>query len=668
MEIEMKRMVMFFLLGSLFFEPSSYAKVDPGEVQDVLKQFGKEHPKLNKMINGFLSRFDRLLKLEKQSDSPIVKDLPSIDPSTQPVVETGVDEPSKDPQVANAQDTSGSDKPLQSASELDTPPQIPAEVVADFENKVKNYNYQKDLHGYLQKINHDEGFLIENLTDFDVEVSIKTRTVEELDEIRDNEKVKKVTSEQVEFIDIPAHYIHVYENDIKRRISKVKIVNNDDLFLNPKWTLDGKIELQIDTAQDQFFLYQKYPFKFDARTKLFSIEDIVAEQKKVDEINERIKKENEQIRKDNPGLSEADLKKKFKPSKSNFKKSYNANYEKFIKDFKSEGLDFVKAQEHLQELYDKNNFSEILKRNPNILQEEPKIPLITHHIWLTNPAKPSDMFDRYVKWMENTAKFNKTKDGWKHFLWIQSKDLLPEFVERISQNPDITIMEIDENFKQEMTNRTEYEDALSRLKFGMSSDILRLEILKKYGGIYLDTDYEAFQSFKGINTMYNFYAGLEPVSNYICNAIIGASPNHPVILKMIELIKKNYNQETRAGYMIKKDPKTKEPLRDPNNPTRLLEDGGTTIYVTGPYVITLATTLAAGQEGMTDIIFPSPIVYPIVKGLVGPQSFDDILKEYGSARPQSFGVHYWEGSWVTGDVAAAKAKPVNTPKQTAPAA
>ena len=96
-------------------------------------------------------------------------------------------------------------------------------------------------------------------------------------------------------------------------------------------------------------------------------------------------------------------------------------------------------------------------------------------------------------------------------------------------------------------------------------------------------------------------------------------------------------------------------MRDPKNPTRLFEDGGTTIYVTGPYVITLAVALAAGQEGMTDIIFPSPIVYPIIKGLVGPQSFDAILKEYGSARPQSFGVHYWEGSWVAGNVAAAKA-------------
>lgn len=610
-ENEMKRILVFSLLGSLFVGTALYARVDPLKLENDLMELKKEHPNFSRDVNRFLFRLKRYV-------TPLYNETTSNNiPQSEPVVEVDVGGSSETQNAASTQDTTGSDKPLQSASELDIPNKIPDEVVADFEKKVENYNYQKDLYGYLQKINHDEGFLIENLTDRDVEVAIKTRIVEVTDEIRDKEKVAKVTSEQVEYIDIPAHYIHVYENDAKRRISKVKINNYDDLFLNPKWTLDGKIELQVDTEQDQFFLYQKYPFKFDARTKLFSAEAIAAD-------------------------------------KTNFKKNYNGNYEKFVKDFKNEGLDFVKAQEHLQELYDKNNFTALLEKNPNILYEEPKIPLITHHIWLTNPSNPSNMFDRYIKWMENTIKFNKTRDGWQHFLWIQSKDLLPELVERISQNPDITIMEVDEAFMKEMTNKDAYQDALSRFKFGMSSDILRLEILKKYGGIYLDTDYEAFQSFKGINTMYNFYAGLEPVSSYICNAIIGASINHPVILKMIELIKRNYNQDTRPDYMIKKDPKTKEPMRDPKNPTRLFEDGGTTIYVTGPYVITLAVALAAGQEGMTDIIFPSPIVYPIIKGLVGPQSFDAILKEYGSARPQSFGVHYWEGSWVAGDVAAAK--------------
>lgn len=489
------------------------------------------------------------------------------------------------------------------------------EKLKNIQQNLKSYDFQGDLYGYIQKLNTQHGFLIQNKTDQQIDVIVKTREV--------NPQNKKIKSILEEYITIPGDYFYVYANDAKRRLLDVKLDKYSKYYINPKWTIDGNIEFSIDTEPDNLFLYKLHGYYFDSEHKLFSEQEIKDE------------------------IDELKSKGKFKNNYSSFKWNYNDSYKYISNVFKKhEGLDFVKAQDLFQDLYDKNNPEALITQNPNILNEEPKIPLITHHIWLTNPDNPKNMDEDYIKWMENSIKLNPVKDGWQHFLWIQSKDLLPDLVNRVARNKSIIIKELSEDILSKMVNRTEFEDALyNRHKFGMASDILRVELLNIYGGAYFDTDYEALQSFKGLLTMYNFIASQEPMSHFLCNAFLAASPNHPVLKKMIELIKRNYNQDTRPYYMKRKDSNNQIMFDEKGN---LSENTWTTILVTGPSMVTIAIASAIGQEGMMDIILPPDLIYPVKRDLYGPQGFNKILGELESSKPTAFGVHYWLGSWSKG--------------------
>ena len=485
----------------------------------------------------------------------------------------------------------------------------------NIQQNLKSYDFQGDLYGYIQKLNTQHGFLIQNKTEKQVDVVVKTREIDT--------KNKKIKSILEEYIAIPGDYIYVYDNDAKRRLLDVRLDKYSKYYINPKWTIDGNIEFSIDTEADNLFLYKLHSHYFDSEYKLFT--------------EQEIKDEIDQLKASG----------KFKSNYSSFKWNYNDSYKYISNVFKKhENLDFVQAQELFQDLYDKNNPEGLIDQNPNILNEEPKIPLITHHIWLTNPDNPKNMDEDYIKWMENSIKLNPVKEGWQHYLWIQDKKLLPDLVKRVARNKSIIIKELSEDILSQMVNRAEFEDALYvKHKFGQASDILRVELLNIYGGAYFDTDYEALQSFKGLLTMYNFIASQEPMSHFLCNAFMAASPNHPVLKKMIDLIKRNYNQDTRPYYMKRKDSNNQIMFDEKGN---LSENTWTTILVTGPSMVTIAIASAIGQEGMTDIILPPDLIYPVKRDLYGPQGFNKILGELESSKPTAFGVHYWLGSWSKG--------------------
>lgn len=466
------------------------------------------------------------------------------------------------------------------------------------------YNFQADLRGYIQKINTQNGFLIQNNTNENMYVVVKTREMEN----------NIIQSEKEEYIWIPKNYIHVYENDDKKFVVDVYFKKKSKYYINPKWTIDNNIEFIIEKKSDNLFLYKFYPYSFDSSHKLFSEKEIE------DEIN--------------------DLKfsGKYKNFFSSFKWKYNDLYKYVYNIFeKYEHINFSDFQNRLQAIYDENAPEKLINRNPAILNESHKIPLITHHIWLTNPDNPKNMEEDYIRWMENSIKHNPIKDGWQHYLWIQDKKLLPDLVKILAQNNSIIIKELTEDVLSQIDNRIEFENALYiKRKFGMASDILRIELLNIFGGFYMDTDYEALQSFKGLAKMYHFIAAQEPMSHFVNNAFLASVPHHPIIKKMIEFIKRNYNQDTRPEYMKIKN--------DENG--QFSESVWTTILVTGPFMTTLAIANAIRQENMVDIILPPDLIYPVKHGLTGPQDFGQVLGEYEKAPPTAFGVHYWRKSWV----------------------
>ena len=84
--------------------------------------------------------------------------------------------------------------------------------------------------------------------------------------------------------------------------------------------------------------------------------------------------------------------------------------------------------------------------------------------------------------------------------------------------------------------------ALGQKNWALAADAIRVIVLEKYGGIYLDTDMELLKPLADL-TQYEFFAGYE--STAWCNtAVIGAAPHHPIIARLLQRYKKRAAAQT----------------------------------------------------------------------------------------------------------------------------
>lgn len=131
------------------------------------------------------------------------------------------------------------------------------------------------------------------------------------------------------------------------------------------------------------------------------------------------------------------------------------------------------------------------------------IPKKIHYIWLGGKTKPSLAIACINSW----------------------KRTLPDY-EIIEWN--------EENLNlQKLCKESRFLDACVRLKlWAFASDWLRLYILYKEGGIYLDTDVEVLKSYNELlaNIM---FIGLEK-DNYIGTGVIGAEKDNQTIKKLLD--------------------------------------------------------------------------------------------------------------------------------------
>jgi len=100
--------------------------------------------------------------------------------------------------------------------------------------------------------------------------------------------------------------------------------------------------------------------------------------------------------------------------------------------------------------------------------------------------------------------------------------------------PDYEIIEWnEENF--DINSNRYVKEAYEAKKWAFVSDYVRLWALKKYGGIYLDTDVEVFRDFEKF-LKHGFFSGFE---NYLgtlspITAVMGAERNHVFIAKLLD--------------------------------------------------------------------------------------------------------------------------------------
>lgn len=157
-------------------------------------------------------------------------------------------------------------------------------------------------------------------------------------------------------------------------------------------------------------------------------------------------------------------------------------------------------------------------KSPDIENDQNlKIPKKIHQIWL-GPKKIPKV---YVKFSETWKNLHPT---WEYKLWTEE---------------DIR--------EWKFATKELFDEASS---YQEKSDILRYEILNKYGGLYVDFDYAALQKFDNLHYLYDFYGGIERNGVYyvVPNSIIGSKPNNQILIETLSQIKLNWNSQQIKDY------------------------------------------------------------------------------------------------------------------------
>lgn len=142
------------------------------------------------------------------------------------------------------------------------------------------------------------------------------------------------------------------------------------------------------------------------------------------------------------------------------------------------------------------------------------IPKIIHQIWLGNRELPK-LYKAYSKtWLKHNP-------GWQYKLWTDQ---------------DVN------NWKGKFYLKDLYDKAYTAQE---KADILRFNIIYRYGGVYADTDIECLKSFDSLSNQYDFFSP-GPIS------VLASKPNNPIFLKVFDRIRKNWHVVEEA-FMKKKE-------------------------------------------------------------------------------------------------------------------
>ncbi len=123
------------------------------------------------------------------------------------------------------------------------------------------------------------------------------------------------------------------------------------------------------------------------------------------------------------------------------------------------------------------------------------IPKILHRVWLGGAAMPEE----FVRYGET---WKAHHPDWEHRLWTE--DSLPS---------DLRRREILERFRMPAER----------------SDLLRYELVWRYGGVYVDTDMECLRPIDELAEGVDFFAAEHKKGRQINNQPIGATPGHPIL-------------------------------------------------------------------------------------------------------------------------------------------
>lgn len=224
-----------------------------------------------------------------------------------------------------------------------------------------------------------------------------------------------------------------------------------------------------------------------------------------------------------------------------------------------------------------------------------KIPPILHQTWKDNNIP--EEFDRLARsWRKNHA-------HWEYCFWTD--EMNRNFIK--------------EHFAYFLPIYDNYTTNIERV------DAVRYFVLYKYGGFYIDLDFECLANIEPVVSDAACVFGKEPSEHcnwhskdlIISNAFMGATPR----FHFFDVLCRELQQNRQ--------------LTDHPN-TRVLES-------TGPFML---SRIYMGYEKKAEIsVLEADVLYPLTQDELGYQK-DDFQKEAIQAKLQkAYGIHHYAGTW-----------------------
>lgn len=173
------------------------------------------------------------------------------------------------------------------------------------------------------------------------------------------------------------------------------------------------------------------------------------------------------------------------------------------------------------------------------------VPKNLHFIWVGLKILPDQNIDRIRKWMN-------LNPGLKFTLWVDKqgteRELLSQYTEIFAselKNQQLTIKDITE--ENVSSDAIRYEIDRMRPNYGAASDLLRYNILPKFGGAYYDFDIDPPEKENALLEVKEIWEEKDDTKFYItdfkggyANDLIICAPNNKIMKEIRDLAHQNY--------------------------------------------------------------------------------------------------------------------------------
>ncbi|MDB4435651.1 glycosyltransferase [bacterium] len=216
------------------------------------------------------------------------------------------------------------------------------------------------------------------------------------------------------------------------------------------------------------------------------------------------------------------------------------------------------------------------------------IPKIIHQIWLGGGRLSAEQ-----KYWQSTWK--KHNPEWEFIVWDENA---------------LRVARLD-GFLFKNSYIAEYATSLAEV-----SDLLRYEILFRYGGVYTDIDYECLKPIDDLMSGKSFVAGAES-DEYMCNAFIASAKGGVEMHDLVEscYARHQHIKETQAQADI--------------------DDEGFVYPAQKKYGTVFFSDIAGYEKAV-----PRELLYPYLW-----DEMDRRNEDFAETCPEAYAVHHWASSW-----------------------